>query len=195
MSQKSDLIIYYHNLKFDGTFWLSFLFKHGFQNAFILPEVYEWKKNKDMNNKEVKYIISDRGQWYKVTFKVAGHIIELRDSLKLLPFSVKRIGESFGTKHKKLDIEYEGYRAAGGEISEEEAAYIRNDVLVVSEALELMFSRGHTNLTIGSCCLAEYKKHAEHGDDVRFLSGWKSMFPDLTKEELTTQWEVGLYDD
>lgn len=191
LSQKTDLIIYYHNLKFDGTFWLSFLFRNGFKNGFILPDVMEWKKDAQLNNKEVKYIISDKGQWYKIIFKIGGHKIELRDSLKLLPFSVKRIGESFGTKHKKLDIEYAGFRAAGGEITEEEQQYIRNDVLVVAEALELMFSRGHKNLTIGSCCLSEYRKHLE----LDIFHEWKTLFPDMTKIELTKKWDIELYDD
>ena len=51
-----------------------------------------------------KYSISDKGQWYTIIIKVNNHFIEIRDSLKLLPFSVRRIGQSFGTKHKKLDM-------------------------------------------------------------------------------------------
>ena len=71
--------------------------------------------------------------------------------------SVKKIGQSFGTKHKKTSIEYTGYRKAGQELTEQEKEYIANDVLVVKEALEIMYSQGHTGLTIGSCCLQEYK--------------------------------------
>ena len=55
-------------------------------------------------------------------------------------------------------MDYTGYRYAGCNITEEEAAYIKNDVLVVKEALEEMYNRGHTSLTIGSCCLKEYKQ-------------------------------------
>lgn len=55
-----------------------------------------------MENKTFKYSISDKGMWYSIIIKVGNHFIEIRDSLKLLPFSVKRIGESFGTKHKNL---------------------------------------------------------------------------------------------
>ena len=77
--------------------------------------------------------------------------------MKLLPFSVKRIGESFRTKHKKLEMEYKGLRYPGCEITKDEQEYIANDVLVVKEALEFMFKAGHNKLTIGSCCLSEYK--------------------------------------
>ena len=69
--------------------------------------------------------------------------------MKLLPLSVNAIGKSFDTKHKKLNMEYEGFRYAGCEITEEEKQYIANDVLVVKEALEIMESEGHLKLNIG----------------------------------------------
>ena len=113
---------------------------------------------KDMPNNTFTYSISSMGQWYRITIKMHDKIIELRDSLKLLPFSVKKIGNSFNTKHKKLEMEYTGFRYAGCNITPEEQEYIKNDILVVKEALEIMFTEGHKRLTIGSCCLAEYKK-------------------------------------
>ena len=178
ISLKTNIIVYYHNLKFDGAFWLSYLLVDlGYKQAYTplneeLTEV-EWLKEKDMKNKSFKYSISDKGMWYSIVIKVNNHFIELRDSLKLLPFSVKRIGESFGTKHKKLDMEYTGFRYAGCEITEEEQKYIANDVLVVKEALEIMFNEGHNKLTIGSCCLEEYKKIFGKDD-------YDLMFPSLT---------------
>lgn len=158
----SNIIVYYHNLKFDGAFWLSYLLVDlGFKQAYDqLSDNYydiEWQNEKDMKNNTFKYSISDKGMWYTIIIKVNNHIIEIRDSLKLLPFSVKRIGKSFATKHKKLDMEYTGFRYSGCVITDEEKEYIKNDVLVVKEALEIMFQEGHKKLTIGSCCLAEYK--------------------------------------
>lgn len=152
-----DIICYYHNLKFDGAFWLDyFLIQRGFVQAFDADKGF--LKNKKMPVNSVKYSISDMGQWYSVTVKTDKNIIEFRDSLKLLPFSVKEIGKGFKTKHQKLDMEYEGYRYAGCEITDKEKEYIANDVLVVKEALEFMFKEGHDKLTIGACCLSEYKK-------------------------------------
>lgn len=162
-----NIICYYHNLKFDGCFWLSFLLSDlGFEQAYTIEDdkldTIKWVKPKDMKNKTVSYSISNMGLWYKISVKINNKIIEFRDSLKLLPFSVKRIGQSFGTKHKKLDIEYEGFRYAGCTISDEEKQYISNDVLVIKEAMEIMFTEGHKKLTIGSCCLEEYKKTLGH---------------------------------
>lgn len=162
IAQKCNIVAYYHNLKFDGAFWLSYLlidkgYKQAYKKVGEHENDVEWLPEKFMENKSFKYSISDKGMWYSIIIKVNNHFIEIRDSLKLLPFSVKRIGESFGTKHKKLDMEYTGFRYAGCVITDEEKKYIANDVLVVKEALEIMFQQGHDKLTIGSCCLEEYK--------------------------------------
>lgn len=186
IKQKSNIVAYYHNLKFDGSFWLSYLLlDKGFKQAYkvgLKETDIEWLPEKEMKNNTFKYSISDRGQWYSIIIKVNNRYIEIRDSLKLLPFSVKRIGESFGTKHKKLEMEYEGFRYAGCYITDKEKKYIANDVLVVKEALEIMFSEGHNKLTIGSCCLEEYKNICK-----KSLSNhldYEEMFPDMYNIEL-----------
>ena len=182
VEQDCNIVAYYHNLKFDGAFWLSYLlvdkgYKQAYRKTGELENQVEWLEEKDMQNNTFKYSISDKGMWYTITIKVANHIIEIRDSLKLLPFSVKRIGESFGTKHKKLDMEYTGFRYAGCEITDEEKKYIANDVLVVKEALEIMFNEGHDKLTIGSCCLQEYKNICKKS--TKNILEYKEMFPDV----------------
>ncbi len=171
-----NIILYYHNLKFDGEFWLHYLLsKLNFSQAYDkVNDIPVFRPEKDMCNSSFKYSISDRGQWYTITIKYNDHILEIRDSLKLLPFSVKRIGESFGTKHKKLDMEYKGLRYAGCEITPEEEHYIANDVLVVKEALEIMLAQGHRGLTIGSCCLEEFKTYYDKDD-------YKNFFPTYTR--------------
>ena len=158
-----NVVAYYHNLKFDGSFWLShFMLDLGLKQAIDIDNKdinnSRFDSYKDMKNNTFSYNIADTGQWYRISVKINGKIIEFRDSLKLLPFSVKRLGESFHTKHKKLDMEYKGLRYAGCEITDDERHYIANDVLVVKEALEIMFTQGNKKLTIGSCCLAEFKK-------------------------------------
>lgn len=183
ISLNTNIIVYYHNLKFDGAFWLSHLLvDRGFTQAYTQsdPEninTIDFDPKKDMKNNTITYCISDMGQWYKILIKVKNHFIEIRDSLKLLPFTVKRIGQSFKTKHKKLDMEYKGFRYAGCEITDKEREYIANDVLVIKEAMEIMLTEGHNKLTIGSCCLHEYRqivgKH-KYGD----------LFPDMTAIEL-----------
>lgn len=159
LSLNTDMVCFYHNLKFDGCFWLDFLLnnlklKLALDNTD--PNNPKWYKNKQMPNGSFKCSISALGQWYTITIKLRNRIYEFRDSLKLLPFSVKRIGEAFKTKHQKLEMEYEGFRYPGCPITDEEKRYIANDVLVIREALEFMFNEGHDKLTIGACCLSEF---------------------------------------
>ena len=199
---KSNCIIYYHNLKFDGTFWLSYLMERGdymdcFEEAAPMqiyegtPYQKELKQGEFLHDKDMpcgtyKYLISDMGAWYNVKIKRHdGYIIELRDSLKLIPCSVKKMGTDFKTKHQKTSIEYTGFRVPGGYITDEEKEYIANDVLVVKEVLEIMYSEGHNKLTIGSCCWSEYKSMI--GDKPKGRSVFDEMFPRLEHGKLNKE--------
>lgn len=184
LSLQENIVVYFHNLKFDGNFWLYYLLHDaGYKQSYDCQEGDiahgKFRNNGQMQNKSFKYSISDMGQWYTITIKTDGHYIEIRDSLKLLPFSLKAIGKSFQTKHQKLDMEYKGKRYAGCPITQEELKYIANDVLVIKEALEIMFSEGHRKLTIGSCCLAEYKETMQED--------YKNFFPDLYEIPLDSE--------
>lgn len=155
-----NVIIYFHNLKFDGNFILwHLLYKTNFRAAAIeFPNLdVQWNADRKLKNNTFKYQIGRMGQWYTIVIGVNGHQIEIRDSLKLLPFALRKIGKDFHTKHQKLEIDYEGERHENGVIQPNEREYIANDVLVAKEALEIMFSGGHDKLTIGACCMAEYK--------------------------------------
>ena len=147
-----SIICYFHNLKFDGIFILSNILHRG----------YSWcmeKKINKMPSKTYKTLISDKNRFYSITIKhSANSKIEFRDSLKLLPFSLDQISKAFNTEHKKLSMEYVGYRYANCPISIEEKMYIMNDVYVLKEAMEIMIKKGHDKLTIGSCCMSEFKK-------------------------------------
>ena len=182
LSLKGNICVYFHNLKFDGSFWLYFLLKKlQLNQAFIKnsDKVLDISQIplQELPNNSFNYSINSKGQWYAIYIKMNNRLIVLRDSLKLLPFSVSELSKAFKTKHHKLEMEYKGFRYAGCEIKEEEKEYISSDVLVVKEALEIMFSEGHNKLTIGSCCLSEYKSHFDK-------DYWTALFPDLSKISL-----------
>lgn len=175
--EPGNLCLYFHNLKFDGHFILTYLMerKTCHRACVQLSDKYSditWLKDRDMPNDSYKYSISDKGQWYTITWRIDRRIIEIRDSLKLMPMSLERLGKSFKTKHRKLSMEYKGLRYAGCPRAPEEEAYIKNDVLVLKEALEHMFDEGHNKLTIGSCCYAEFKSQWTKDQ-------WEDMFPNM----------------
>ena len=173
--------VYFHNLKFDGTFILSYLLNKGFKmwtyTKDDIEKMHDAKKLYTMPSKHIICMIGEMGQWYSITMFYKKKFITFVDSLKLLPFSVSAIGKGFDTKYKKLSIEYEGERHAGEEIAPEEIEYIKNDVLVVHEALNQLFElTGMEKLTIGSMCLEEFKRNSCHGNEE-----YKRLFPDLSK--------------
>lgn len=175
LTLENEDIVYFHNLKFDGSFILDYLLKDGkFKD--VTEGQFSRKELSVIDYNCFCYMISAMGQWYSITIMYEGKMIEIRDSLKLLPFSVKAIGKGFKTKHQKLEMEYEGKRYAGCTITDEEAEYIKNDVLVVKEALEATFEKGNDGMTIGSCCMKEYKEVSAFD-----AHDWKNLFPDLTK--------------
>lgn len=164
--QKGNLLIYYHNLKFDGFFWIDFFerynkFKLGtwdYYETTDSPPQERLKPVDKLQSGEYTYRISAKGQWYAIFIKHRNRIIEMRDSLKLIPFRLEDVGKSFNTVHRKLTMDYT-CKEAGQPIPEDKKEYIYNDVYVLQEALEKMEEMGYDKLTIGSCCLAEFKKH------------------------------------
>lgn len=169
---KDHKTVYYHNIKFDGSFILDYLTRYeGFEPALedLTPDEqdkdlkkFKFKKADEIENKQLIYTITDDGIWYTVTVKYNGVLIDFKDSLKLLPYSVKQLAKDFDTKRKKLSIDYKGHKHKGELITTEEREYIANDVLVVKEALEkfitIMDYRKKPPLTIGQACMREFKK-------------------------------------
>ncbi len=184
--ERTNTKIWFHNLAFDGSFILNWLLSNPeFKQAYNTYtdngiEMVDWIPDKEMLNKTFKYVISDRGQWYSIIIKINNKFVYIYDSLKLLPFSVSAIGEAFKTKYRKLTMEYTGYRKAYGYISDDELKYIKNDVLVMSEAMGIMFEQGHKGITIGSCCLKDYKNKVSQ-------PVFKELFPDLRNIEIPVE--------
>lgn len=180
MLYRNHIKIYFHNLKFDGVFIMTYILNskywkpYGYDNG---DGLHFYKDDRKMPNGTFTYSISSKGIWYTIKLKNHNHYMEIVDSLKLLPFSVKKIGKDFKLEHQKLEMEYVGKRYANCNRTEKEDEYIANDVLVVKEALNFMHSAGHDNLTIGSCCMEEYKKYYDK-------ASWNFFYPNLYNSKI-----------
>lgn len=150
---------YFHNLKFDGNFCLNKIIKeyklYTDDNGNML--MFDQKMPRDGY---YTYMVSDFGVWYSITISKNGHYYTLRDSIKLIPFTVEEIGVAFDVpeEYRKSIIDYKQHKHANEYITPEEEHYIKNDVLVMHFALNKMFEKGFTRNTIGSCCMEEFKK-------------------------------------
>lgn len=146
-------VVYFHNLKFDGEFILSWLTKNK----------YKYHDGKVKKEKTFDCLITDGGVFYSITviFKVMNkryNKVVFYDSLKKLPFKVATISKAFELADEKLSIDYSAYRPVGHELTEEERQYIVNDCRIVAQALKIQFDKGLTKMTTASDALNHYKQ-------------------------------------
>ena len=97
LSKKNNINIYFHNLKFDGEFILSWLFNHNYTHV----------TGKVGGEKEFSTLITDMGVFFSIQmcYKTKGKNklkVTFRDSLKLLRMSVDGIAKAFNLEFQKL---------------------------------------------------------------------------------------------
>lgn len=159
--------VYFHNAKFDCDFIINFLLSQG----------WEYKKlAKDCKRKCFTAVISGNGAFYKMRLYFSkNRYITIIDSLKIIPFKVKVIAQSFGLEETKLKIDYKRIREAGYELTPKEIEYMRNDVAIVAKALSVLFSQGMTKNTQAANAMADYKN--------MIGNYWKYYFPEIPDED------------
>lgn len=153
-----DGVVYFHNLKWDAQFLLSWFASHGFE--FDDMENRTFKDVCEVHH--VNSLIDGNGSFFSVSFTNSkNRLIEFRDSLKILPFSVEVIGKKFGSFEKLTGtVDYSKPRPHGYVMDSIEEAYLRNDILVVCNALHILSERfdGILDvLTIGSYSMRHFK--------------------------------------
>lgn len=156
-------IVYFHNLKFDGNFIISYLLNNGF-------EYKEELKVKD--KKGFTTLIGDMGQFYSIKVNFKGNKqITFYDSLKLLPFKVEKIAEDFGIEEKKLKINYNDYT-----INQQKIDYISHDAIIIAKALKIVKGEGLIKMTTASSAYHYFKGLIMGNEDI--------LFPELNDEFL-----------
>ena len=148
---KENKIVYFHNLKFDGEFIIHWLFNHGFTYS------------KDPKEKTFSTVVSSMGQFYiiEVVFGVGNKKLQkvtFYDSLKKLPFPVRKIAQDFNLPIQKLEIDYNEERKENHVLTEQEIEYVLHDVKIVAMALEIQISQNLTKITNGSDALNDFKR-------------------------------------
>lgn len=149
LEKHKDSTFYFHNLKFDGEFIIYYLLKNGFKHV---------KDKKEIDDKTFTTLISEMGMFYQITiyFKKRKKV-KIIDSLKIIPFSVKQIAKAFDIPESKLTLDYDTPRTRNHTLTQHEKDYIKNDVVIVAKALNVIFNEGLTKMTQGSNALFDYK--------------------------------------
>lgn len=176
-SQERSANVFFHNLKFDGHFIVDWLLRTGKRCVDLEPQ-------RALRAGEFRTTISDMGQWYKIVWNAGRRrMVEFRDSYKILPVSVKQLGELSGGITKG-DIDYDKVRPAGYSPTEAELDYQRRDVMIVSNALHIA---GVSKLTISSLAFNDWKDTLTFTkkDGTKFKDGgiWRNIFPRLSEHD------------
>lgn len=146
--------VYFHNLKYDSQFIISWL----------LERRFKWSKDPDEYT--FNTLITDEGVYYTLTIYLDSsgkyhryNKIEIIDSLKLIPLPVKQIAEDYKMDIQKGEIDYNKPRKRGYIPTPQEIDYIKKDALIMARALNLfIFKEGYKKITLGSNALNVYKK-------------------------------------
>lgn len=143
-------IIYFHNLKFDGTFILLFLLKSNFKYANV--------KSSKLQEGEFTCLIDNMKRFYSISFNLKSKIFELRDSLKKIPLSVSAIAKAWNLPILKGEIDYKTIRPEGHILTNDEVDYIRHDTEIVARALFDYYAQGMKSITLSADCMHVYKQ-------------------------------------
>ena len=152
LAEIAPCTLYFHNAKFDVSFILDYLLKHGYKysNAKVL------KKNK------LKTLIADTGVFYSLKFKVnigkISRIVEIRDSNKKIQGTVDRIAKDYKLPILKESIDYLEFKPQGYDANADEIRYIEHDTEIIARVLHLQYDNGLTKLTSASDTFYKYKE-------------------------------------
>lgn len=169
--------VFFHNLKFDGHFIVDWLLRTG-KRCIDLDD----RGTRVLRVGEFRTTISDMGQWYKIVWHASSRrTVEFRDSYKILPVSVKALGEMSDDGTLKGNIDHNIVRPPDYSPTDKELDYLYRDVRIVSNALHIS---GVKKLTISSLAFNDWKRTLTFTkkDGTKFKDGsiWRNLFPRLS---------------
>ena len=162
--------MYFHNLKFDGSFILSYLLDNGIPYVPKTCTTYPY----------FDCLIDDMGAWYTVSIHFSKtRVVKFCDSLKLLPFKAEKIAEDFMLPILKGKIDYEDYV-----INSTTLEYIHHDVQIIAYALSELKANKIDKLTIASSAYHYYSSLFNENVfnmmypklDTDFLATWRLAY-------------------
>lgn len=161
--------VYFHNLAFDGAFIMDWLERNGW---LWVPD------RKSVCDHSYTTVISDANQVYciELYFTPVFHV-KILDSLKIIPLSVAAMAKAYNLPILKGSIDYTAPREVGHELTDEEIAYIDNDVRIVAMVLSHFLKEGLNKMTAGSNALSDYRS------GMGGKKGFRRWFPALSDEE------------
>ena len=179
-----EKILYFHNLKFDGSYILNWLLRNGYTQV-------ESEARQKIKPYEFTANVDEMGSWYSINVNIGDVQVTILDSLKLLPMSIAAIADGFELEIKKGSIDYNKERPKGYIPTAEEAEYQYNDCWILGNALkkfeEIVGSKPKT--TIASTALKDFKSIIGYK---KFNEMYKNKLTDKIDNDIRTGYCGGL---
>ncbi len=146
----NEIIVYFHNLSFDGEFI----------NWYLLENGYVYAEKQNMRAKTFNSIIDESGSIYMIRVQITDTcIVNFKCSYKLFPKSIEDIGEMVGVKKLKDTHNYEEIKNFQSieELTEEEKNYIFNDVIIMCRLITYLDNVGINAITMSSSAYKNWR--------------------------------------
>lgn len=148
MERCAPCMVYFHNLKFDGQFILSQLFRMGFV----------WvQKGSQMKARTFTTLITELGVFYNIRIQFDDAVVEIRDSEKKIPGTVRRIAEDFHLPISKGECDYAKERSEDYIPTIEEIGYVQRDTEIIARVLVMEYDKKMDKMTSASDTMSLYK--------------------------------------
>jgi hypothetical protein len=181
--------IYFHNLKHDGSFILNWLHDNNWQHV---------ERNELREGTYTCHIAN--GQYYSITLGLSNkskskhkqNKITFYDSFKIMPTSIKSLGESFLKDLEgegKVSVDegfYNRYRSIDHQLTDEEIHYLQQDCKVAAIAMKFMLDLGHSKSTIGSNAFTDFQTRFNKN----FKYNYRDHFPVLPMGKLDENGDI-----
>lgn len=162
-------LIYFHNLRFDGTFILNYLYNNKYEHV---------EKLLVHSKRGFATLIGDMGEYYQIKINFAPNKqVTIQDSLKIIPLKVKEIAKAFNLPIEKEVIDYDDYT-----VDDKRLEYVHHDVQIVAMAMKFFRDKGLTRMTIGSNAYHEFMGNRMENSRIfpalgqDWLNDWRSAY-------------------
>lgn len=179
-----DTFIFFHNLKFDGSYIMNLLLR---------------------NNIEATYFIDEMGMWFTIEVETDNATLVFKDSLKVLNFSLEVLSKNILGKYHKGETPLLENKPEI--IKPEWMEYMINDVRILCYGIDEMYNRrDFVKFTSASEALHEYKKTIDfenhfpvlsYDEDKEIRKGYKGAWTYVKEDikEIPIEQEIEVYDE
>lgn len=169
LNSKAQVLYFFRNLAYDGTYILSWLL----ENGFIYEEAQDGKRQPIGT---FHTVISNLGQHY--AYQIGGNYsdIFIMDSLKYVNMSIENSAIQYNLPIKKGNCDYDKVRLYPYTPTQEELDYIHNDTEIDMRTVQLNLLAGAVKFTQAGNARNEFKQTFTKSE-------FEYMFPSLLEED------------